>query len=141
MASGSAQPRDDVGSLVLETPNPLDLSITELEDLAADLEGVMAANGLSGVPVRARGNEPLGAGNQLIDYVFVFLPNVEFLKETAFNAVVGAVIYFMRKRFKKQHESRRPRQIEVYGPDGELLKTYRLMSEDAEPEESDPDED
>lgn len=141
MASGSAQPGDDVGSLVLETPNPLDLSVTELEELAADLEGVMAANGLSGVPVRARGNEPLGAGNQLIDYVFVFLPNVEFLKETAFTAVIGTVIHFMRKRFKKKHESRRLRQIEVYGPDGKLLKTFKLISENAEPEESAPDED
>jgi hypothetical protein len=116
MASGSAPPGDAVWSertLVLETPNPLDLSVVELEELAAELEGVMAANGLSGVPVRVRGNEPLGAGNQLIDYVFVFLPNAEFLKETAFNALIGTVIFFMRKRFKKKYESRRPRQIEV----------------------------
>jgi hypothetical protein len=134
-------PGDDVGSgraLVLETPNPLDLSVAELQELAADLKDVMAANGLRGVPVSARGNEPLGAGNQLIDYLFIFLPSPEFLKETAFNAVMGAVIYFMRKRFKKKHESRRPRQIEVYGPDGELLKTFKLLSEDAQPEESGP---
>lgn len=55
--------------------------------------------------------------------------------------MVGAVIIFMQKRFKKKHESRRPRQIEVYGPDGELLKIFKLISEDAEPEESDPNED
>jgi hypothetical protein len=144
MISGSAPLGDDErseGTLILETPNPLDLSVRELEELAADLESVMAANGLSGVPVKARGNEPLGAGNQLTDYLFILLPNVEFLKETAFNAVIGTAIFFMRKRFKKKHESRRLRQIEVYGPDGKLLKTFKLISEDAGPEQSDPDED
>lgn len=144
MASGSAPLGDDVrfeGALVLETPNPLDLSVRELEELAADLDRVMATNGLSGVPVKARGNEPLGVGNQLTDYLFMFLPNAEFLKETAFNAVIGAAIVFMRKRFKRKHESRRLRQIDVYGPDGKLLTTFKLTSEDAEPEQSDPDGD
>ena len=143
MTSGSAPLGDDVGSevpLILETPNPLDLSVRDLEELAADLERVMAANGLGGVPVKARGNEPLGAGNQLTDYLFIFLPNAEFIKETAFTAVIGAATVFMRKRFKRKHESRRPRQIDVYGSDGKLLRTFKLISEDAEPEQSDPDE-
>jgi hypothetical protein len=141
MASGSEPLGDDVGSnaaLVLETPNPLDLSVSELEELAADLQRVMDAKGLSGVSVRARANEPFGAGNQLTDYLFIFLPNAEFLKETAFNALIGAAIVFMRKRFKRKHESRRLRQIDVYGPDGKLRTTFRLTSEEAEPEQSDP---
>lgn len=144
MIPGSAPLGDDAGSevpLILETPNPLDLSVRDLEELAADLENVMAANGLSGVPVRVRGNEPLGAGNQLTDYLFMFLPNAEFIKETAFTAVIGAATVFMRKRFKRKHESRRPRQIDVYGPDGKLLTTFKLTSENAESEQSDPDED
>jgi hypothetical protein len=141
MASGSTPLGNGMGSegaLVLETPNPLDLSVRELEELAADLESVMAANGLSGVPVKARGNAPLGVGNELTDYLFMFLPNAEFLKETAFNAVIGTTIVFMRKRFKRKHESRRPRQVDVYGPDGKLLATFKLASEDAEPEQSGP---
>ena len=144
MAFESAPPSESVTSertLVLETPNPLDLSIAELQELAANLEHAIAANGQSGVSVRARGNEPLGAGNQLVDYLFIFLPDPEFLKEAAFNAVMASVIYFMRKRFKKKHESRRPREVQVYGPDGKLLKTFKLISEDAEPEESGPGED
>jgi hypothetical protein len=144
MTSSSA-PLGDVarpeGALILQTLNPLDLSLADLEELAAELERVMSSNGLSGVPVKSAGNEPLGVGNQLTDYLIMILPNAEFIKETAFTAVVGAVTVFMRKRFKRKHESRRLRQIDVYGPDGKLLLTYKLTSEDAEPEQSGPDDD
>jgi hypothetical protein len=128
------------GTLILETPNPLDLSIEDLEELAAHIQRVMAGDGLSSVPVKVRGNEPLGAGNQLIDYLHMFLPNAEFIKQTAFTTVIAAATIFMRGRFKRKHESRRQRQINIYGPDGELVRIIKLMSEDAEPESSGPGE-
>lgn len=143
MASGSASTGDiatSASALILETPNPLDLSIEDLEGLAAHMQSAMAAaDEANPFPVKVRGNEPLGAGNQLIDYLHLFLPNAEFIRQTAFTTVIATATVFMRGRFKRKHESRRPRQINIYGPDGELLRVIKLMSEDAAPESSEPD--
>jgi hypothetical protein len=144
MTSGSAPVGGIVGpgrALILQTPNPLDLSVEDLEGLVADLEKAMAASGINNVPVKAMGNEPLGVGNQLIDHLFLFLPDAEFIKQTAFTTVIAAATVFMRGRFKRKHESGRPRQIAVYDPDGKLLKIFRLTSEDAQLEQFEPDED
>ena len=122
-----------MGDLVLETPNPLDLSIEDLTELAVQLEGVVASSGPSGVRVTVKGNEPLGAGNQLIDYLYVILPSIEFMKETAFVTVIASITTFMRRRFKRRHGGGRPRHIEIFGPDGRLVARVILEQEDAEP--------
>jgi hypothetical protein len=90
--------------------------------------------------VKVRGNEPLGSGNQFTDFLVLILPNAEFIKETAFTAIIGSSIAFMRRRFKRKHESRRPREIQVHGPDEQLIVVIKLTSEDAEPEWSNPEE-
>ena len=73
-SGGSAIPAN---MLVLETPNPLYLSVDDLEQLTTHIETAMAADTLNGVRVKVRGSEPLGAGNRLTDFSFVFLANAE----------------------------------------------------------------
>jgi hypothetical protein len=137
MASASAalgREASSMKALILQTSNPLDLSIEDLAELAERLERDMTTSGHGDVPVKVRGNEPLGAGNQFTDFLILILPNAEFIKETAFTAIIGSSIAFMRRRFKRKHESRRPREIQVYGPDEQLKVVIKLTSEDAEPE-------
>lgn len=121
-----------VGRLVLESPNPLDLSTDDLADLAAQLTD------LSGLPVTVQGDEPLGAGNDWVDVLNIILPNAEYIKDTIFTAVLTSAAAFMRKRFQRKHESTRPRRIDLWAPDGQLMGTVLLTTADADPEWSEP---
>jgi hypothetical protein len=130
----TATPTSSAGHLVLETLNPLDLSTDDLADLAAQLTDLMSASGPSELPVTVRGDEPLGAGNDWIDVLNIILPNAEFIKETIYTAVLTSAVTFMRKRFRRKHESTRPRKINIWRPDGQLVGTLILTDEDAEPQ-------
>ena len=118
--------------LILDTPNRHDLSLADLGALASDLEAVLAEHTRRDVDVVVSGEEPLGAGNNWIDQIFVVLPNAEFIKEAAFTGVVAAVTKFMRTRFKRPHEATRPRRISVQVPDGTVVVVVTLESEDHE---------
>src|SRR5690348_15799663 len=104
--------------LILETPNPLDLSLDDLRDLSAEIANTLVEHGAGGIPVSVSGDEPLGAGNEFTEILNIILPNAEFIKETAFAAVIASATTFMRARFKRKHEGTRPRQINVHTPEG-----------------------
>jgi hypothetical protein len=122
------------GSLILETPNPKDLSTADLAELATELTDLMAANGQAGTPVLFKGDEPLGAANSWVQFIDVILPSADFIKNTVYTALLASVTAFMRKRFRRKHESTRPRSVRVWAPDGRLLGTLTLSSADADPE-------
>jgi hypothetical protein len=144
MASGSAVHENEVGSgrqLVLETRNTLDLSVDELAQLAAQLQELMAANGLSDVLVTVKGDEPFGAGNDWFDVLHIILPHAEVMKDDVFAGMVALVVAYMRTRFKRKHESTRPRQIKVRTSDGRKVLEVTIDSPDADPEFSTPSDD
>jgi hypothetical protein len=103
--------RGDVG-LVLESRNYLDLSTDDLRELADDVSTSLADSGVVGLRVTVKADEDLyGAGNIFVDALYVVLPNAEFIKETAFTAAVGLLTRFMRKRYLRKHEGKRPREV------------------------------
>jgi hypothetical protein len=135
MVSGF-QPSDahvpSAGRLVLHTPNPLDLSIEDLNDLAKHLSDGVANNGHPDIQVSVDSYEPLGVGNHFVDQLYVILPHAEFMKDTIFATVVASVTGFMRNRFKRKHENKRPRKVYFFAPDGRLLGVFVLEDENAE---------
>lgn len=126
--------------LVIETPNPLDLSIPELSELAAEITGLINAKRLSDVRVTVKGDDQFGAGNNWIDILQIILPSADFIKDTIYTAILSSATEFMRKRFKRKHEETRPRRIDVRAPDGRLLMTLTLATAEAQPEVSAPAE-
>jgi hypothetical protein len=119
-------------SLVLQTPNPLDLSIDDLEGLAAQVASVLAQSGWQDMQVTVDAYEPLGAGNNLADILYIILPSAEFMKDTIFATVVASVTAFMQSRFKRKHESKRPRIVHFFDPDGSFLGSFVINEENSE---------
>lgn len=124
--------------LVLHTPNPLDLSADDLSGLAVELSDAIARNGRRDLVITVDSYEPLGAGNHLIDFLYVILPHAEFMKDTIFTTVVASVTTFMQGRFKRKHESKRQRRVYFFAPDGRLLGAFVLEDENAEVQWLDP---
>ncbi len=143
MKSGLAV--DESGSLaerqlVLETPNPLDMSLDELAGLAKQIQEFLAANGLNDVSVTVRGEEPEGAGNYLLDILNIILPSAEAMKEDVFKGMVALTVAYMRTRFKKKYEGMRTRQIRFRLPNGVTVFEVTINSFDADPKFSTPEE-
>jgi hypothetical protein len=127
--------------LVLHTPNPLDLSVPDLNDLAAQLSCALEDSGNREVQVSVDSYEPRGAGNHFIDQLYVILPHAEFMKDTIFATVVASVTGFMRNRFKRKHEHKRPRKVYFFTPDGRLAGVFVLEDASSEVRWLDPVDD
>jgi hypothetical protein len=103
--------------LTLESGNEYDISTQELEELANEIEAAT-----SHLEVAVGHEEQVGAGVTLSEVLHVFLPSAEFVKDSMYTPVVGALVLFLRRRFKKRHEGQRKRVAILYGPDGAPLR-------------------
>lgn len=136
-ATGNAVPPG--GQFILETRNTLDMPVEDLAQLGSQIKEVMAANDLDSIAVAVKGNEPFGgAANPWIDILHVILPNAEAIKEDVFNGVIALCVAYMRTRFKRKHESTRPRQIRVRTPDGHPVLEISIDGPDDEAKFSTP---
>jgi len=112
--------QEDAMPLILETPNPFDITLTELEAVAIEMRLELKRDGKK-VDVEIAPVEVYGAGVQFWDLVHMWLPDAEFFKDTGFTIVGGVIARFMATRFRKPKEENRRRVIFVYGPDGEPI--------------------
>jgi hypothetical protein len=113
-------------AIILETPNPYDISVEELEDLATSIRDAMRTTGDDN-DVEVAPVEVHGAGVQAWDLIHIWLPDPEFMKEAAFTALMTTTGAFLRARFKKPKEEKRRRVIFIYGPDGKPLKEVEVL--------------
>jgi hypothetical protein len=120
-------------ALILETPNPLDLSIADLSSLANEIEAVLEESNYAETPIKVWSEPTLGAANNFLDILYVFLPNADFFRDLVWAQVVAKLIDFMRRRFSRPHETARTRITYIYGPDGRILSTVELRDEFADP--------
>jgi hypothetical protein len=119
--------------LVLETPNPLDLSTDDLSILADEIQAVLKESPYSAIPINVWSEPALGTANSFLDILHVFLPNTDFFRDVVWAQVVAKLIDFMRKRFSRPHEAKRARIAYIYGPDGRILSSVELRDEFSDP--------
>jgi hypothetical protein len=120
-------------ALVLETPNPLDLSVDDLSELANEIQAVLDESNYSELPIKVWSEPILGAANNFLDILYVFLPNADFFRDLVWAPVAAKIVNFMRKRFSRPHEAARTRIAYIYGPDGGILSSVKLRDEFADP--------
>ncbi|MFC5008712.1 hypothetical protein ACFPIJ_64220 [Dactylosporangium cerinum] len=124
--------------VTLESLNPLDMTLEELADLSATMQKTLIQASCSDVEIEVRGENPHGAGHGWIDALEVVLPSAEFMKEAVWGGLLAAATAFMRSRFKRKHESKRPRQIRFYDSEGNHLGSINIDSAESDDQWTDP---
>lgn len=122
--------KDTAPEIVLATPHSLDLELDELTTLAMTINQELAGQ----LRARAAGRPHRGTATRFIDVIQLILPSADFVKDAAYTLLIERVIAFMRERFKRPHEERRPRHIEEYDTEGRLLRTFVIRDAKAETE-------
>src|SRR5687768_8336827 len=91
--------------VLLEPGNPYDITAEDLEPLKARLEEC------SELQVKVAHHPPRGAGVTLDEVLHVWLPGAEFLRDEAYSMLLGALVEYMRARFKNRRSARRRKVI------------------------------
>src|SRR5215216_2165985 len=122
--------------IILEPGNPLDLRPEKLEPLISAIRDLD-----SSYEVKIAYNEPRGYAVTWWEVLYIWLPWVGTAAGGAAIAkIVELVIEWAHNRFKADPERKRPRHVSIYGPDGKVIKSILITSDDQEPEESMPSE-
>jgi hypothetical protein len=141
--------------IILEPRNPLDVRPEDLEDLAEAVRNIDPSYEVEILPKEVDGLEPR--------FGVTFWEVIQIISYTADAAAVAALakaaVDWARHRFKKQeaeqtrrHEERlaeykrrgpkpkvhithRPKYVEIYGPDGKVVKAVLIERPESEPED------
>lgn len=105
-----------VARVILETSNPLDLSVEELEELARQLR---ALDGELTVSVGMQ--EQRGAGVTFWDVLHFWIPEPEFMRDALYGYLIAQCQQALSARRKRKHQSNRPSSIIVHLPDGTVV--------------------
>ena len=119
------------GELILEPLNILEFDEEELRELVDQLTCVLQAEGHERIAVRYAYDPPIGVANSFSDRLNVFLPDPEFLKDTAWAAVWAAIRGFMKKRHNKPGEARRTRVVDLFDGKGNPIKKVEVPDTDS----------
>lgn len=123
--------------IFLSPENDRDITLVELKELAREI--TMDTKSLSEpAHVFVGSTEEFGAGlswDEVLQVILPLLPTAEVFRDATIGIALDRTVSWMRKRFRKHpHERDRTRVIEVYNENGELLRIYRIIDEDAAPE-------
>jgi hypothetical protein len=100
-------------TVLLETQNPLDLTVAELKSFVRSLE-----IGPQPVKVVVGYEEQRGAGVTLWDVLHFWVPDADFLRDAMYGYLIGKCLDFMQNRRKRKHAENRRIAIVVHLPDG-----------------------
>jgi hypothetical protein len=122
--------------VLLETINPLDMTPPELWQLAD-----LLTTSTDGVKFEVAYEDQHGAGVSWHEVLHLWLPSHEFLKNDAWAIVIGMVVENLRSRFKRAHNSKRPKTLIVHSTEtGKELLHITIDTEQAELREEPPGE-
>jgi len=118
--------------VIIEPANALDSPADQLRDLLTDIESSAVNVGIQDLEL-VISNEPTeGVANDWFDTLHVYLPSIGAIKDTIWFVVIPNLVLYMRKRFRRPNEEKRPRRIAVYGLDGKLRKYIEIADETAD---------
>lgn len=103
-------------TVIIETPNPLDLTVPELEELARSLESIDAR-----LDVRVATQEQRGAGVTFWDVLHFWIPDLDFMRDALYGYLIGRCQEALAARRKRKHQERRPSSIIVHLSDGTVV--------------------
>ena len=105
----------------------------DLAPLVMQIQSALEGSGGDVPTVVIYSEEPYGVANDFYEVLNVFLPNAEIIRTMVWSGIETGIIFFLKSRFKKPHEKRRPRKAFIYGPNGEILRSVTIESEDSDP--------
>jgi hypothetical protein len=122
---------NEIRYVILESGNDLDITQAELDDVVARVEARLRESHITGIEVVAIAQTAKGVGNQWADVLHVFIPARNALPEVIWVIILDQVKDLMRARFRKRHESRRPRVIVIRDSEaGEVRGVLRRTAAD-----------
>ncbi len=116
--------------IIVEPQNPLDLTSDEVRDLAQDIARLEP-----GYDVRIAGEGFAAPAVTLWEVVFVWLPEAaKNVWPQLEGALLTIFIAWAKERFKK-NPAKRPKCVNLVGPDGKVIKSVVVRSPASEPED------
>jgi len=117
--------------IVLESPNPYDPTLEDLQPFGEALELAIREAGASDVSVELDADQVHGAGTTLWHVVYVWLPDLKDHKDAIWLAVGGAGVKYLKQwRAKRPEERQRPGQVTILGPDGQPVSVVEVPAGD-----------